>query len=250
MAWQLFERDPAGYEAWYATPRGRRADRAERALLERLLTRFATAQSALEVGCGTGHFTRWLRGRLPRVVGLDRAPALLAEARRRRLGLPLVQGDAHRLPIRTRAVDLSVFVITLEFVEDPAQALAEAVRVARQGVLVVALREPFGATRGGRPPGRWAGCSHRLSATSALPSHGEPVAEVELVSAMAGAGRRACGPATTCSPRRAPRPRAGRGRPRRRGRAAAARPRARRRARRRRGARWPSTSPRPSPASA
>lgn len=138
-AWQLFERDAPGYEAWYATARGRRADLAERGLLERLLAPFATARSALEVGCGTGHFTRWLAGRLPRVVGLDRAPAMLAEARRRNPGLPLVRGDAHHLPIRSRAVDLSVFVITLEFVEEPAQVLAEAVRVARQGVLVVAL---------------------------------------------------------------------------------------------------------------
>lgn len=138
-AWQLFERDPAGYEAWYATPRGRRADRAERALLERLLAPLATARSALEVGCGTGHFTRWLAGRFLRVIGLDRAPAMLAEARRRQPGLLLVQGDAHHLPIRSRAVDLGVFVITLEFVGEPAQALAEAVRVARQGVLVVAL---------------------------------------------------------------------------------------------------------------
>jgi len=149
-AWRLFERDPAGYEAWYATPRGRRADRAEQALLERLLGPFATARSVLEVGCGTGHFTRWLANRLPRVVGLDRAPAMLTEARRRSPGLPLVQGDAHHLPIRRRAVDLSIFVTTLEFVEEPAQALAEAVRVARQGVLVVALN-------------RWSvgGCSRR-----------------------------------------------------------------------------------------
>lgn len=139
VAWQLFERDPAGYEAWYATSRGRRADRGERALLERLLAPFATARTALDVGCGTGHFTRWLAGRLPGVVGLDRTLAMLAEARRRDPGLPLVQGDAHRLPIRSGAVDLSVFVTTLEFVEEPAQALAEAVRVARQGVLVVAL---------------------------------------------------------------------------------------------------------------
>ena len=77
-AWQLFERNAAGYEEWYSTPRGRRADLAERALLERLLAPFAAAQSALEVGCGTGHFTRWLAGRLPHVVGLDRAPAMLA----------------------------------------------------------------------------------------------------------------------------------------------------------------------------
>ena len=138
-AWQGFERLAAGYEAWYATPRGRRADRAERALLARLLAPFTGAQSALEVGCGSGHFTRWLADRLPRVVGLDRAPAMLAEARRHGPRLRLVQGDAHRLPIRSRAVDLGLFALTLEFVDDPAVALAEAVRVSRRGVLVVAL---------------------------------------------------------------------------------------------------------------
>jgi SAM-dependent methyltransferase len=138
-AWRLFEGDPASYEEWYATSRGRRVDLAERALLERLLAPFAGAQSALEVGCGTGHFTRWLAGRMPGVAGLDRSPAMLAEARRRCPGLVLIEGDAHRLPIRSRAVDLGVFVITLEFLEDPAMAAAEAVRIARRGVIVVAL---------------------------------------------------------------------------------------------------------------
>lgn len=139
MSWQRFERAADGYEAWYATPRGRRADRAERGLLEHLLVPFATARSALEIGCGTGHFTQWLAGRLPSVVGLDRAPAMLAQARRRDPRLRLVHGDAHQLPLRNRTVDLSVFVLTLEFLEQPALALAEAARVARRGVLVVAL---------------------------------------------------------------------------------------------------------------
>jgi SAM-dependent methyltransferase len=139
VSWQPFERAADGYVAWYATPRGRRADRAEHGLLEHLLVPFATARSALEIGCGTGHFTRWLAGRLPSVVGLDRAPAMLAQARRRDARLRLVHGDAHRLPLRNRAVDLSIFVLTLEFLEQPPLALAEAVRVARRGVLVVAL---------------------------------------------------------------------------------------------------------------
>jgi SAM-dependent methyltransferase len=138
VGWRRFEREAAGYEAWYATPRGRRADRAERGLLEHLMVPFATARSALEIGCGTGHFTRWLASRLPSVVGLDQAPAMLAQARRRPR-LHLVHGDAHQLPFRNRAVDLSVFVTTLEFLEQPALALTEAVRVARRGVLVVAL---------------------------------------------------------------------------------------------------------------
>ena len=138
-AWQLFERGAPGYEGWYATRRGRRADLAERALLERLLAPFVAAQSALEVGCGTGHFARWLAGRVPHVVGLDRAPSMLAAARRLDPRLLLVEGDAHHLPVRSGAVDLGVFVFTLEFLEDPARALAEAARAARAGLIVVAL---------------------------------------------------------------------------------------------------------------
>jgi SAM-dependent methyltransferase len=64
---------------------------------------------------------------------------MLAEARRSSPSLLLVQGDALHLPIRSRGVDLAVFVTTLEFVDSPAVALAEAVRIARQGVLVVVL---------------------------------------------------------------------------------------------------------------
>ena len=60
---------------------------------------------------------------VPRVVGLDRAPAILAEARRRQPGLVLVLGEAHSLPFRPRAVERSVFVATLEFLERPAVAL-------------------------------------------------------------------------------------------------------------------------------
>jgi ubiquinone/menaquinone biosynthesis C-methylase UbiE len=194
VAWQLFERGAAGYEAWYATPRGRRADEAERALLERLLAPFATAQSALEVGCGTGHFTHWLAGRLPHVVGLDRSPAMLAEARRRLPRLPLVQGDAHGLPVRSRAVDLAVFVIALEFAEHPAVALAEAARVARRGVLVVALN-------------RWSlgGLSRRWGPAARSPLIGQArdftIASLRaLASAAAGSRLRALGWASALYP--------------------------------------------------
>ena len=79
MSWRIFERAAEGYEAWYATARGRRADEAERALLAWLLAPFADARSVLDVGCGTGHFAAWLRSRALDVVGLDRSPAMVAE---------------------------------------------------------------------------------------------------------------------------------------------------------------------------
>ena len=51
----------------------------------------------------------------------------------------VVQADAHRLPFRDRAVDGVLFVTSLEFLEDPGRALAEAVRVSRQGLMLVVL---------------------------------------------------------------------------------------------------------------
>jgi len=127
----------AGYEAWYETT-GRRADRLEKALLRRLLAVFARARTLLEVGCGTGHFTRWFGEQGLQVIGLDFSSPMLAEAVR--LGsLPYVQGDALALPFRAGAFDLVALITTLEFVNDPVQALAEATRVARHGLILGVL---------------------------------------------------------------------------------------------------------------
>ncbi len=139
MSWRIFEPAAAGYEAWYATRRGRRADAAERRLLLHLLEPFPQARSAVEIGCGTGHFAAFLAQRGLDIIGLDRAPAMLSEARRLFPSLTLVLADAHRLPFRDGSADLAVFVTTLEFLEDPIRALREAVRVARHGMVVVAL---------------------------------------------------------------------------------------------------------------
>jgi SAM-dependent methyltransferase len=139
VSWAIFERAAGRYEAWYATARGRRVDEAERALLGWLLASFTGARSALDVGCGTGHFAAWLRRRSVDVIGLDRSPAMLAELRRRLAGIPAVVGDAGCLPVRSGAVDVALLVTALEFVERPDAALSEAVRVARQGLALVVL---------------------------------------------------------------------------------------------------------------
>jgi ubiquinone/menaquinone biosynthesis C-methylase UbiE len=124
----------AGYEAWYRT-RGRRADRLEKALLARLLARFPRARTLLEVGSGTGHFARWLAGQGLRVTGLDQSRPMLAEAARLD-SPPSVRADAGELPLAAGSFDLVALITTLEFVADPAQVLAEALRVAEQGLIL------------------------------------------------------------------------------------------------------------------
>lgn len=139
MSWDLFEREAHRYEAWYDTARGRRASEAESALLAWLLGGFPDARTVLDVGCGSGHWSAWLASRGLRPIGLDRAPAMLGELRRRLPDCSAVRADAHALPLADRAVDLVLLVTTLEFLDDPARALAEAVRAARRGVVALAL---------------------------------------------------------------------------------------------------------------
>ena len=76
-----------------------------------------------------------------RVVGLDRSPAMLAEMRRLWPAVPALLGDAHRLPFGDGVVDLVLYVTALEFLEDPSRSVAEAVRVARQGIILVVLNQ-------------------------------------------------------------------------------------------------------------
>jgi SAM-dependent methyltransferase len=125
------------YEDWYAAE-GRRADVREKELLAKLLCTFPRARSILEIGCGTGHFTRWFAERGLDAVGVDSSEPMLAVARR--LGGPQYShADAGALPVGDRSFDLTAMITTLEFVRDALPALAEAGRVARQGVLLGVL---------------------------------------------------------------------------------------------------------------
>lgn len=127
----------ARYENWYSGS-GFDADVLEKRLLGKLLGQFPSAQRVLEVGCGTGHFTRWLAERRLTAVGLDSSRSMLLEARR--FGSPpCLHGNAQFLPFRDHAVDLVFLITTLEFVEHPLATIIEAVRVARQGVILGVL---------------------------------------------------------------------------------------------------------------
>jgi len=124
----------AGYETWYTTV-GQRADRLEKALLKELLARFPTAETILEVGCGTGHFTRWFEDLELKAVGLDLSMVMLKEAIRKE-GPMVLQGDAHCLPFEDHSFEIVALITTLEFLQEPALALKEAQRVAQKGLLL------------------------------------------------------------------------------------------------------------------
>jgi SAM-dependent methyltransferase len=96
----------------------------------------------LDVGCGTGALSQTiLEVALPsEVVGIDPSPDYIAYARSR-VPDPRVHfdvGDARALPFTAEAFDGVVSGLVLNFVPDPAAAVAEMARVARPGGAVAA----------------------------------------------------------------------------------------------------------------
>jgi ubiquinone/menaquinone biosynthesis C-methylase UbiE len=107
-----------------------------------------TGAALLEVGCGTGTDVRALATMVApggRVVGVDRSETLLTEARRQTdvagATIEFRQGDAHGLEFPDGVFDGCRADRVFQHLAEPAQALAELVRVARRGAPIV-ISEP------------------------------------------------------------------------------------------------------------
>ena len=129
---------PEQYEAWYATQRGAWIGGEEYRLLASLLAPHPS-ETLLDVGCGTGYFTRQFAtdAAEPKVIGADIDPDMLrfADGHSDR-SIGFVAADARQLPFRDRSFDLVVSVTALCFIQDEKQALSEMLRVARRRVVL------------------------------------------------------------------------------------------------------------------
>jgi ubiquinone/menaquinone biosynthesis C-methylase UbiE len=102
----------------------------------------APGRRLVDIGGGTGNYSRALRDEGWEPLVCDREPAMLARAAAK--GLETIEGDAQRLPLEDASVDAAMLVSMLHHVEDPPAALAEARRVLRPGgrlALMVFTRE-------------------------------------------------------------------------------------------------------------
>lgn len=148
--------DAESYEQWYATPPGRWIGQREVALLlEELQPRLG--ESLLDVGCGTGFFTRALAAVIEGpLTGVDINPEWLAYARGRHTAKVSYEvGDVRALPYVAGNFDLVMSVTALCFVTEERAAVCEMLRVARRRVAIGLLnRHSLLWFRKGRNGGR------------------------------------------------------------------------------------------------
>jgi len=123
---------PADYNAWYDTPRGAWIGETEFALARRELA-IHPGETLLDVGCGTGWFTRHFAADGLISTGLDPNPEWLIYARARSdSSIRWVDGDAQHLPFAGEQFDRVLSIAALCFVADERQAVAEILRVTRR----------------------------------------------------------------------------------------------------------------------
>lgn len=125
--------DAAAYDAWYHTPRGRWIGDTEFRLLARLLQRHPD-ESLLDIGCGTGYFTRrFAQESASSVNGLDPDLSRLRFASNNSTGNECyVAGNGSKLPFPDRSFDCTISVTALCFAENQASFLSEMVRVTKR----------------------------------------------------------------------------------------------------------------------
>jgi ubiquinone/menaquinone biosynthesis C-methylase UbiE len=94
-------------------------------------------ESVLDVACGQGNAALAAARRFAEATGVDYAPRLLEQGRRRAEveGLPVtfVDGDAEALPVEAESVDVALSTVGVMFAPDQPRAAGELVRVTRPG---------------------------------------------------------------------------------------------------------------------
>jgi len=124
------EWDPEDYDNWYKEEPGRTIDLIETDCVLSLLFPI-NGRKVLDVGCGTGNFTKKLSCLGFDVIGLEPDDEMREKALKKEL--KCVKGVAEDIPFEDNTFDAAISVAAIEFFEDKLKALNEMLRVVKKG---------------------------------------------------------------------------------------------------------------------
>ncbi len=178
-----FDFDPFAvtYDSWYETAEGTLFDHLEKRALRRILEGVPNKGSLLEIGAGTGWWSRFFSDAGFAVTGIDISPRMVDIARSKKIpNATFKLADAHELPYADESFSCAAAVTSIEFTRNPEKVLSEMIRcTSTEGTLffgVLNAWSPFNAMRRKQPDGPFA--SARLFDPKALHDWLSPYGEV------------------------------------------------------------------------
>jgi len=127
-----FQTIAPSYDQWFTTPLGQYVAEQEIQQLQQLLNRLRP-QTALDIGAGTGFATRILFEAGWNVTAVEPSEAMQTIGRQKLPAVRWIAAVAEHLPFQDEAFACVLFFATLEFVDNPQQAIKEALRVLQPG---------------------------------------------------------------------------------------------------------------------
>ncbi len=126
--------NPDEYDSWYEKEPGKTIDLIETECALSLLLP-VRGKKILDVGCGTGNFTKKLSCLGYDVVGVDPSDGMMEKALKK--GLRCVKGYAEEIPFDDKTFDAVISVAAIEFFQDRKKAIKEMLRIAKMGGKIV-----------------------------------------------------------------------------------------------------------------
>ena len=163
----VFDFDAAAkdYDRWYETPVGQAHDRVQKADVLKLLRPARPGDRLLDIGCGTGHWSRFFASLGYAVTGVDISEEMIRAARDRPApGCVFELADACALPVEDQSFEVVAAMAVLEFASDVSSMLNETFRCAKPdgSVLIGALNRLAPINRDRLAKGRQPYASGRL----------------------------------------------------------------------------------------
>lgn len=116
------------YDAYYNTEVGQKVNEIEEKLIAGALQKIPKGKM-LELGCGTGHWTKFFVENGFELTATDISDAMLKHAQQKQLNAKILKADSENLPFEDESFDMVSSITMMEFVSDQDKVLSEIYRV-------------------------------------------------------------------------------------------------------------------------
>ena len=128
-----FNKVAQNYDDYYHSEFGKKIDDVEKRLVKKYLNKIPDKE-ALEIGCGTGHWSMFFSDNGFQITGIDLASDMLAKAIDKDIpGAVFMEMDAENLMFPSESIKNIFSIATAEFTNDQQQFFDEAFRVLKRG---------------------------------------------------------------------------------------------------------------------